>query len=33
MSNPQKSWQSRIGEPTDATAQKFVESISYDWRL
>jgi argininosuccinate lyase len=30
---PKKSWQSRIGESTDAMAQKFVESISYDWRL
>jgi argininosuccinate lyase len=33
MSNPQKSWQSRIGEATDAIAQKFVESISYDRRI
>ena len=31
--DPQKSWQSRIGEATDAIAQSFVESISYDWRL
>ena len=30
---PQKSWQARIGEATDAIAQSFVESISYDWRL
>jgi argininosuccinate lyase len=29
----QKSWQSRIGEATDALAQSFVESISYDRRL
>lgn len=29
----QKSWQARIGEATDAIAQEFVESISYDWRL
>src|SRR6185503_18847425 len=29
----QKSWQARIGEATDAIAQKFVESISYDRRL
>ena len=33
MSTPQKSWQSRIGEATDAIAQKFVESISYDRRI
>jgi argininosuccinate lyase len=32
MSN-EKSWQSRIGEATDAIAQKFVESISYDRRI
>src|SRR5688572_25216385 len=31
--DPQKSWQSRIGEATDAIAQSFVESISYDKRL
>lgn len=30
---PQKSWQARISEATDAIAQQFVESISYDWRL
>ena len=30
---PQKSWQARIGEATDAIAQTFVESMSYDWRL
>jgi len=30
---PEKSWQARIGEATDATAQKFVESISYDRRI
>src|SRR3954463_15777301 len=29
----QKSWQSRISEGTDAIAQSFVESISYDWRI
>ncbi len=29
----EKSWQARIGEATDAIAQTFVESISYDWRL
>src|SRR3954451_8076375 len=29
----QKSWQSRISEATDAIAQTFVESMSYDWRL
>ena len=29
----QKSWQARIGEATDALAQDFVESISYDNRL
>src|SRR2546423_15079838 len=28
-----KSWQARISEATDAVAQKFVESISYDRRL
>src|ERR1700727_2756442 len=33
MSDPQKSWQARIAEATDAIAQEFVESISYDWRL
>jgi argininosuccinate lyase len=31
--SPAKSWQSRIGEATDALAQSFVESISYDRRL
>src|SRR4051812_43778977 len=30
---PQKSWQARIGEGTDALAQSFVESISYDRRI
>ena len=30
---PAKSWQTRIGEATDALAQSFVESISYDRRL
>src|SRR3954468_11858940 len=30
---PQKSWQARISEATDAVAQRFVESISYDRRL
>jgi argininosuccinate lyase len=29
----QKSWQARISEATDAIAQRFVESMSYDWRL
>ncbi|MGN6627289.1 MAG: argininosuccinate lyase, partial [Tepidisphaeraceae bacterium] len=29
----EKSWQARIGEATDAIAQTFVESMSYDWRL
>jgi len=29
----EKSWQARIGEATDAIAQSFVESMSYDWRL
>ena len=29
----EKSWQARIGEATDALAQDFVESISYDNRL
>lgn len=29
----QKSWQSRISEATDALAQSFVESISYDRRM
>ena len=33
MSTEQKSWQARISEATDAIAQQFVESISYDWRL
>jgi argininosuccinate lyase len=33
MTTPQKSWQSRIAESTDAIAQKFVESISYDRRI
>src|SRR5688572_4239886 len=31
--DPQKSWQARMGEATDAIAQSFVESISYDRRL
>src|SRR2546423_14206227 len=31
--DPQKSWQSRIGEATDKLAQSFVESISYDRRI
>src|SRR5438270_562180 len=30
---PEKSWQARIGEATDALAASFVESISYDRRL
>jgi argininosuccinate lyase len=30
---PEKSWQARISESTDAIAQKFVESISYDRRI
>src|SRR5580704_15395686 len=29
----EKSWHARIGEATDALAQSFVESISYDRRL
>src|ERR1700742_1148571 len=34
MAEPaQKTWQARIGEATDAIAQQFVESMSYDWRL
>jgi argininosuccinate lyase len=33
QADPQKSWQSRIAEATDALAQSFVESISYDKRL
>ncbi|HRK32104.1 MAG TPA: argininosuccinate lyase [Tepidisphaeraceae bacterium] len=33
MASEQKSWQARISEATDAIAQAFVESISYDWRL
>ena len=33
MPDPEKSWQARIGEATDAIAQSFVESISYDRRL
>ena len=32
-SKNEKSWQARIGEATDAIAQEFVESVSYDWRL
>lgn len=32
-SDPAKSWQARISEATDAIAQEFVESISYDWRM
>lgn len=31
--SPTKSWQARISEATDAIAQEFVESMSYDWRL
>ncbi len=33
MSEQSKSWQARIGEATDALAQDFVESITYDNRL
>src|SRR3954470_13840614 len=33
MSTETKSWQARISEATDAIAQAFVESMSYDWRL
>ena len=33
MDTPQKSWQSRIAEATDAAAGKFVESISSDRRI
>jgi argininosuccinate lyase len=33
MDSPKKSWQARISESTDAIAQKFVESISYDRRI
>jgi argininosuccinate lyase len=33
MSKTGKSWQARISEATDAIAQEFVESMSYDWRL
>ncbi|HVT88756.1 MAG TPA: argininosuccinate lyase [Tepidisphaeraceae bacterium] len=33
MTEPSKSWQARISEATDAIAQEFVESMSYDWRL
>ncbi len=33
MSEPSKPWQARIAEATDALAQDFVESVSYDWRL
>lgn len=33
MSTHGKSWQARISEATDAIAQEFVESVSYDWRL
>ena len=33
MSEAGKSWQARISEATDAIAQAFVESVSYDWRL
>jgi argininosuccinate lyase len=33
MAQPEKSWQARISEATDALAQSFVESISYDRRL
>src|SRR5437763_6063774 len=32
-SSTEKSWQARISEATDAIAQEFVESMSYDWRL
>src|SRR5215212_243515 len=32
-SSTEKSWQARISEATDAIAQSFVESMSYDWRL
>lgn len=33
MTSPNKSWQARISEATDAIAQRFVESISYDRRM
>ena len=33
MNPSEKSWQARIGEATDAIAQKFVESTSYDQRM
>ena len=33
MPPQEKSWQARISESTDAIAQKFVESISYDRRI
>ncbi len=33
MTEPNKSWQARIAEATDALGQDFVESVSYDWRL
>jgi argininosuccinate lyase len=33
MAEQNKSWQARISEATDAIAQSFVESMSYDWRL
>ena len=33
MSTTEKSWQARISEATDALAQSFIESISYDRRL
>src|SRR3954453_8337096 len=33
QTNPQKSWNHRISEATDALAQWFVESIIYDRRL
>src|SRR5690349_22552845 len=32
-SGPEKSWQARIAEATDALAASFVESISYDRRI
>ena len=32
-SKNEKSWQARISEATDAIAQEFVESVTYDWRL
>ena len=33
MAETQKSWEHRLGKPTDSLAVEFVESLSFDKRL